>query len=135
MNTAPRSTNQIKLTTIENDGIGPSYFSEQSIELSGEPLRMLSEQQAAKNFRLRTSSCDYQSGWHTAGDPTLLVILSGTVEIELRDGSAKRFQGGDMFVAQDYLQNDLKDNETHGHRARVVGDQELIALHIKLSKR
>ncbi len=96
---------------------------------------MLSEQQNAENFRLRTSAVGYVSGWHTAGDPTLLVILSGQLVIELRDGSSNTFSAGDMFVAKDYLKGNVEHGDLLGHRARVEGNEELTALHIKLCKR
>lgn len=129
-----KSSNQINLITVENDGIGASYFGQQSITLNGDPLRMLSEQQNAENFRFRTSSADYESGWHTAGDPTLLIILAGSVEIILRDSSNKTFHTGDMFIARDYLKREITQSDLHGHRARVHSEHELMAIHIKLNK-
>jgi len=129
----PMST--INVVTVTNDGDNASYFGERRIELHGTPERMLSEQQTALNFRLRTSASGYLSGWHTAGDPTLLIILQGEVEIELRNGSAKRFSKGELFVAQDYLAAGVLETDQHGHRARLIGEDDLIALHLKLSKR
>ena len=131
---------RIKIDCVRNDGHKLSYFATREIELSGTPERMLSEQQHAENFRLRTSEPGYESDWHTAGDPTLLVILAGRVEIELRSGEAKTYGAGDLFIAEDYLDNDAqkqnKENkEPLGHRARVIGSQPLTAMHIKLSKR
>lgn len=129
------SRKHIKVITIFNDGSSASQFGEQSFELNGEPLRMLSDQQNAENFRVRTSSPGYESGWHTAGDPTLLLIMAGSVEIILRDDSTATFHAGDMFIAQDYLNDGIKQNESHGHRARVIGNHDLMAIHIKLRKR
>ena len=95
---------------------------------------MLSEQQSALNFRLRSSSSGYLSDWHVAGDPTLLIILSGVIELELRSGATKQFSAGEMFIAQDYLIAQSEFNDSHGHRARVVGKDALQALHLKLEK-
>ena len=83
MNTNPSF---IHIPTIENQGKLTSYFSEQSIQLNGSPERFLSDQISAENFRLRTSEPAYSSTWHVAGDPTLLIILSGIIRIELRSG-------------------------------------------------
>ena len=69
-----------------------------------ESLRgVLSQQIDAVNFRLRSSDTSYVSGFHVAGDPTLLIILSGTVRIELHNGDSREFNAGEMFVAEDYL--------------------------------
>ena len=127
--------NKLSLITISNDGRGASMFGERSIQLIGEPVRMLSEQQNAENFRFRTSEAGYQSDWHTAGDSTLLIIVSGKVKIELRDQSSKTFASGSMFIAEDYLRPEIIENSLHGHRARVIGEQPLLAIHIKLNRR
>ena len=97
---------------------------------------MLSEQIAAVNFRLRTSDVSYASDWHVAGDPTLLIILSGYIQIELRNGETKRFSRGEMFIAEDHLKNKVNyDENVHGHRAQVIGEDELQVVHLKLNKR
>ena len=85
--------NTVQTTTsvvcITSDGDNPSYFDQRDIELSGDQQRVLSEQIQALNFRLRESPSSYVSGWHVANDPTLLIILSGSISIELRNGKIK----------------------------------------------
>jgi len=133
-----QNSNQAMLTiaVVSSDGVGPSQFSEREVNLSGDEQRRLSEQISAVNFRLRTSSSDYSSSYHVAGDPTLLIVLSGTVRIELRNGEYKDFTNGEMFVAQDYLSDGIDfDDLKHGHRAEVVNDVPLSVLHLKLEKR
>jgi len=122
------------IPSINNDGSGKSYWGLHEITLQGDAAWMLSEQQSALNFRLRSSAPGYQSDWHVAGDPTLLIIQAGTIEIELRDGSLKRFSAGELFVAQDYLDEGIEFSDLLGHRARVIGQEPLNALHLKLSK-
>lgn len=128
-------TDSIKIPSIDNDGCGESRFGFTEIALSGSIDWRLSEQQAALNFRHRRSSSHYRSDWHVAGDPTLLIVLQGKIEIELRNGQVKTFKSGDMFIAQDYLADPNLFTDQTGHRARVRGKEELHALHIKLSKR
>lgn len=126
----------IEIPCISNDGRGASQFISRHIELYGEPERMLSEQQAAENFRMRRSHSDYVSDWHVAGDPTLLIVLAGTIRIELRNTQTRDFTTGEMFVAEDYLREGIaQDDQLHGHRAVVIGAQELSVLHLKLEKR
>ena len=120
---------------VLNNGKGISTFSTKEIALHGDPIRMLSEQQHCINFRLRHSASNYSSDWHVAGDSTLLVILKGTVRIELRNGDTKDFSAGELFIAEDYLLPDVDfDNAVHGHRAEVVGDEDLSVLHLKLKR-
>ncbi len=126
----------IEIPCVTSDGQGESYFTKRNVELHGDSNRCLSEQISAVNFRLRKSDSAYSSDYHVAGDPTLLVILSGVVKIELRNGQSQQFSAGEMFIAQDYLvQPDNFDSDIHGHRAEVVGEQELSVLHLKLEKR
>lgn len=127
---------KIDIPTICNDGAGVSVFSQRTITLAGSTARQLSKQIAAENFRLRHSNSEYSSDWHVAGDPTLLIILAGTLEIELRNGESKRFSSGEMFIAEDFLTPEVNFDDTrHGHRARVVGNRALSAMHLKLSHR
>ena len=115
---------EVKFTSVTNDGYGASYFCKKSVELSGEPSRRLSQQIDAVNFRLRSSDTSYVSGFHVAGDPTLLIILSGTVRIELHNGDSREFNAGEMFVAEDYLHEPCDFNEnTHNlldNRAKAL---------------
>jgi hypothetical protein len=110
-----------------------SYFINQQYCLEDYNGLFISPRQTALNFRHRISVPGYFSDWHVAGDPTLIIIRSGVLRIGLRDGSFRNFVAGDVFIAQDRLQaNTAFDNRIHGHTAQVIGDQQLIALHLKL---
>jgi hypothetical protein len=51
--------------------------------------------------------------WHPASRRQLIVVLSGTVEVETSDGSQKRWSSGEMFLADDF--------GSRGHRTRTLG--------------
>jgi len=99
MTTTP---DNITVPTITNDGQGASRFSTRQIALTGDVTRQLSDQIGAVNFRLRRSE-GYSADYHVAGDPTLLIVLSGTMRIELPSGERRDFSKGDMYIAEDYL--------------------------------
>lgn len=121
---------------ISNDGRGVSFFNIREVELKGANERMLSEQIPALNFRLRQSDGSYSSDWHVAGDPTLLIVLSGTIKIHLRNGDSKKFSSGETFIAEDYLDPAVAfDDSQHGHRAEVMDREGISVLHLKLEKR
>ena len=126
---------KITVPTITNDGQGASFFSTREIDLNGEAARQLSDQIGAVNFRLRRS-VGYSADYHVAGDPTLLIVLSGTMRIELPSGETRDFSTGDMYIAEDYLTpaTPFKRGE-HGHRAETIGDEPYNALHLKLARR
>ncbi|MFT7526632.1 MAG: quercetin dioxygenase-like cupin family protein [Arenicella sp.] len=89
----------INIPWVSNDGAGPSIFTTRKVALSGLSDRVLSEQIQAINFRLRASDQYYASEWHVARDPTLLIVLTGTIRIELRGGESQEFSNGQMFIA------------------------------------
>ncbi|MCV2402258.1 hypothetical protein OFY17_05080 [Marinomonas sp. C2222] len=113
---------------------GASVFSEVSYSLEDYNGLFITERMDALNFRHRISEAGYFSSWHVAGDPTLIIIRSGTLRITLRSGEYRDFSAGGMFIAQDrLLPNEEFNDEVHGHTAELVGEQTLAAVHIKLS--
>lgn len=129
-------TEKIEIPCVTSDGVGASFFSTREIELSGDESRRLSEQINAENFRLRTSGSGYHSDFHVAGDPTLLIILSGHLRITLRSGGHRDFVAGELFIAEDFMAKGVEfSDQVHGHSAELLGDQSLKALHLKLEKR
>ena len=97
---------------------------------------LLTDRIDALNLRLRESAPRYKSDWHVAGDPTLIIVQQGVLRIVLRDESYQDFGPGEHFVAQDYLPEGIDfDHARHGHRAEVIGNNTLQAVHIKLAQR
>ena len=124
----------LSIPILCNEKTQRSYFVEQQYSLDDYNGLFISPRQQALNFRHRMSEPGYYSDWHMAGDPTLIVIRSGILRIGLRDESYRDFTAGNVFIAQDKLTDNTSfDSGTHGHTAQVIGDQQLIALHLKLS--
>jgi len=123
------------IPVIDVDDNGASIFSKSDYDLSQRGGMFLSEQLKALNFRLRRSAAAYRADWHVAGDPTLIVVLAGTVRISLRGGDYRDFTAGEMFIAKDrLLTGEAFDDSRHGHSAEVISDCALNAIHIKLDK-
>lgn len=121
------------VTTITTNETGISIFSKDDFEMHQRGGMFLTEQIASKNFRIRKSDTGYETEFHLSGDPTLLIILKGSLKIELQNGDYKIFSAGDNFIAKDNLpENIIFDNKIHGHKAIVIGKETLEAIHIKL---
>ena len=121
------------ITTITTNESGISIFSEDDFEVHQRGGMFLTEQIASKNFRIRKSDVGYETEFHLSGDPTLIIILKGTLKIELQNGEFKTFSAGNLFIAKDNLpDNVVFDNKIHGHKASVIGNETLEAIHIKL---
>ncbi|MBL4631509.1 MAG: hypothetical protein JKY14_10255 [Paraglaciecola sp.] len=129
-----KNQSSLSIPILCNTQTERSYFIDQQYSLDDYNGLFISVRQQALNFRHRMSESGYFSDWHVAGDPTLIIIRSGILRIGLRDQSYHDFAAGDVFIAQDRLvDNTSFDNTVHGHTAQVIGEQPLIALHLKLS--
>ena len=125
--------NPIKITTITTNEDGISVFSEEEFEVNQRGGMFLTDQIAAKNFRIRKSDAGYKTDFHLSGDATMIIIQKGSLKIELQNGESRIFTIGESFIAKDNLpENIVFDNLIHGHKASVYGDESLQAIHIKL---
>lgn len=121
------------LTTITTNSEGISVFSEIDFSVQQRGGLFLSEQIQTLNFRIRKSEVGYQTDFHLAGDATFIIIQKGSLKIELQNGDFKLFSAGNSFIAKDNLpENIVFDSKIHGHKASVIGDERLEAIHIKL---
>ena len=68
------------VTTITTNETGISVFSETDFEVDQRGGMFLTDQIASKNFRIRKSDVGYATEFHLSGDPTLLIILKGTLK-------------------------------------------------------
>jgi hypothetical protein len=118
------------ITTNEN---GISIFSTIDFSVQQRGGLFISDQIGAQNFRLRKSDVGYATDFHLAGDATFICIQKGSLKIELQNGDFKIFNPGDCFIAKDNLPENIEfDTEIHGHKASIVGNESLQAIHIKL---
>ena len=119
----------LSIPILCNVKIIESYIIDQQYWIDDYNGLFISPCQSALNFRHRMSKSGYASDWHVAGDATLILVLSGILRIGLWDNSYRNFAAGDVFIAQDKLHANTHFNN---HTAQVIGDQKLVALHLKL---
>ena len=55
----------------------------------------------------------FYQDWHPASRRQLLIVLSGTLEVETSDGTKRRCSHGEVFLADDV--------GSRGHRTRTIG--------------
>lgn len=121
------------IAMLINPGNGPTAWTERAWPAEVRGGMVLSPRIGCSSLRLRLSEAGYATHWHVAGDATLIVIRKGVLRVELREGEPRDFSAGDAFIAADRLDTDIAfDEAVHGHRAQVVGDEALEAVHIKL---
>jgi hypothetical protein len=129
---------ELPMTTFKNivlytDTDGFARFREEDIALpGGSPKALLSELFPSNGFQVRHSPPGVSSDFHCTTTAQWLVVLSGEMEIGLRDGTTRRFKAGDHFFSNDVLPEGATfDSAVHGHCSRVVGDASLTTLFVR----
>lgn len=104
---------------------GASHFEDVTVELHAEgPFTALSELWPGKGVQFRTVDGGYELDFHPAPRRQLVVNLTGSVELELGDGTTRRFGPGSIILAE--------DTTGQGHRSRNVGGEPRTCLFIHL---
>jgi hypothetical protein len=121
---------RVELWTGED---GRARFREGEIALDqGTPAALLSERLPASDIQFRRSPVGFTSPFHCTPKPQWVFVLSGTMEIGLQDGTARRFAPGEHFLSADTLpEGAVFDASVHGHRSAQVGEQPLETLFIR----
>lgn len=126
------------MTTFRNivlftDTDGFARFREENIPLpGGTPKALLSELIPSDGFQVRHSPPGVSSDFHCTTTAQWLVVLSGVMEIGLRDGTSRIFRAGEHFFSNDVLPEGATfDANVHGHCSRIVGDEPLTTLFIR----
>ncbi len=106
----------MKITRLYTGQDGESHFEDFEIPLIDQgDIGQLSTLQPTTGiiFRETTDCYDYQ--WHNAPQRQYVIMLSGEVEIEVGDGTRRRFGLGDVLLAE--------DTTGRGHYSRTVNRQ------------
>lgn len=113
---------------------GYARFREEQVLLQeGTPQARLSALYPATGFQLRQSPVGFRSEFHCTSSPQWTLILSGQMEIGLRDGSSRIFKAGDHFYSADLVpEGETFNPEIHGHWSRQLGDEPLETLFLKV---
>ena len=122
---------KVILYTDHADGL--AKFREESIALpEGTPQSMLSALMPSGGMQLRHSPVGFRSQFHCTTTPQWVFILSGQMEIGLRDGSSRVFNPGEHFFSTDTMPPGATfDANLHGHWSRQVGSAPLATLFVR----
>ena len=72
----------------------------------------------------RETAGDYAYDWHNAPARQYVVMLEGSVEVQVGDGTRRRFGPGAVLLAE--------DTTGRGHKSRAVDQQKRRSLFITL---
>lgn len=108
-------------TGIDNN----SYFEDIEIELEDAgDIGQLSEKVNATGIIFRRTGPDYDYDWHNAPQRQYIIMLDGAVDIEITDGTVRRFSTGDILL--------VEDTTGHGHKSKAVNNQSRTSVFVTL---
>lgn len=104
------------VTRIYTGDDGKSHFEEVDLTFSprSEGQSEATPPSNARQAFFTRQAPGYKLDWHCAPGRQYVITLDGVGEIEVGDGSTKRFGPGDVLLAEDLT--------GEGHVTRVVGD-------------
>ncbi len=117
-------------TRLYADADGESHFEDIDVELSPVPFASssppldLSSLLPATQWSFLGARPGWRGDWHPSSARNLFVVLTGNWELEASDGVVRHFARNDVLLAE--------DTTGKGHRSRVVGDEESLALLVQL---
>ena len=91
----------MEITRVYTGDDGESHFETIDVAQSESRYGTLSQMFEAEGVIFRTTPVGGELDFHNAPRRQFVVTLSGTVEIEVGDGSVKRLHGGDILLADD----------------------------------
>ncbi len=124
---------QFTKVILFTDRDGKARWREESIALDeGTPQARLSRVFHSGGYQLRESPPGFRSAWHCTPQPQWVFILSGEMEIGLRDGTSRVFRAGEHFYSADTVpQGESFDAARHGHWSAQRGAGPLRTLFVK----
>lgn len=106
-------TTNMHITRLYSGPDGESHFEDTEIPLKDAgDIGRLSERLPATGVIFRENDPDYDYDWHPAPRRQYILMMTGEIEVEVGDGTKRRFQGGDILLAE--------DTTGRGHRAKLV---------------
>jgi len=132
MSTTPNLT-PFTVTELFTDTDGRARFRDHTLQLTeGTPISRLTALAASGGLQWRESPVGFASSFHCTGEPQWLIVLQGRMEIVLQDGSSRVFGPGEVFYSNDTLPAGATfDEQLHGHRSRLLGDEPLRTLFVR----
>jgi len=115
----------MKATRIYTGKDGKSHFEEIEIPLNNKgEIGFLSDKQNASGIIFRETTGNYDYNWHNAPQKQFVIVLEGSVEITVGDGSKRIFKDGDVFLAE--------DTKGQGHISRAVNKKPRKSIFVTL---
>lgn len=115
----------MEITRLYTGSDNESHFEDIEIPLKdGGDIGQLSELVDATGIIFRKTGPKYNYDWHNAPQRQYILMLDGAVDVEIGDGTIRRFQTGDILL--------VEDTEGRGHKSRAVDNQSRLSVFVTL---
>jgi len=115
----------MKITRLFTGPDNESHFEDIDIELKDAgDIGHLSETVEATGIIFRRTGPDYDYDWHNAPRRQYIIMLNGSVDVEIGDGAIRRFSTGDVLLAE--------DTTGRGHKSKAVNNEPRESVFITL---
>ncbi|REL38248.1 hypothetical protein DYD21_06475 [Rhodohalobacter sp. SW132] len=115
----------MKITRLYTGTDNESHFEDIEIELkSAGEIGQLSEKVNATGIIFRRTEPDYDYDWHNAPERQYIIMLDGAVDVEVGDGTVRRFSTGDILLVEDV--------NGRGHKSRAVNNAARTSVFVTL---
>ena len=115
----------MRIVRMYTGGDGRSHFEDLPVPESPGPGEVAELELPSVNAAVLRSGTRSCGGWQRAPRRQYVITLAGEIEIEVGDGSTRRFGPGDVLLAEDV--------EGEGHRVRVLGPEARVALSLAIA--
>ncbi|MBM4202640.1 MAG: hypothetical protein FJ194_00625 [Gammaproteobacteria bacterium] len=115
----------MNIVRIYTGADGESHFEDVAVDLKDMgPMGRISDLWQGKGVMFREVSGSYDLDFHTAPRRQFVVNLTGSVDIEIGDGTVRRMGPGSILLAE--------DTTGRGHKSRNVGGEPRSCLFVPL---
>lgn len=113
------------ITRLYTGEDGESHFEDFEIPLEDAgDIGCLSNLVEATGIIFRETGPDYDFDWHNAPQRQYIIMLDGAVDIEIGDGTIRRFSTGDVLL--------VEDTTGRGHISRAVNNKARKSIFVTL---
>lgn len=115
----------MNITRLYTGTDNESHFEDVKIDLEdAEDIGHLSVMLEATGIIFRRTDPDYTYTWHNAPRRQFILMLDGAVDVEIGDGTIRRFSTGEILLAEDIT--------GRGHISRAVNNQPRTSVFVTL---
>ncbi len=113
----------MQITRLFTNQKGESAFEDATIGLErvavetfpGQKAEQFADLRAPSAMRINETDPGHQYDWHNAPKKQWVITLQGEIEVQLRDGTTRRFGAGSILLAEDLSGS--------GHATKVVSKE------------